>query len=129
MGRTIASATQTWIEEDKALKRFKRALRKNDQRLIDDLMALAHAHIAEASYASNLYPMDVYLISMLLEMYKELKHLEIRLQKNGMLTNDEFAQMHGITSLLELVGADESEPADDEQYDGGIEYIDVEEAA
>lgn len=129
MGRTIASATQTWIEEDKALKRFKRALRKNDQRLIDELMALAHAHIAEASYASNLYPMDVYLISMLLEMYKELKQLEIQLQKNGMLTDDDFAQMYGITSLLELVGADESEPAEDEQFDDGIKYVDAEEGA
>jgi hypothetical protein len=28
MGRTIRSATQTWMEEEKALGRFARALRK-----------------------------------------------------------------------------------------------------
>jgi hypothetical protein len=129
VGRTIVSATQTWIEEDKALKRFERALRKKDQVLIDELMALAHTHIAEASYASNLYPMDVYLISMLLELYKKLKQLEVQLQKNGLLPDNELAQMHGITSLLELVCADESEPVDDEQFDDGIEYVDAEEGA
>ncbi|MPM27890.1 hypothetical protein SDC9_74405 [bioreactor metagenome] len=129
MGRTIVSATQTWIEEDKALKRFERALRKKDQVLINELMALAHTHIAEASYASNLYPMDVYLISMLLELYKKLKRLEVQLQKNGVLADDELTQMRGITSLLELAGIDEPEPAEDQHFDDGTEYIDLEEGA
>ena len=129
MGRTIVSATQTWIEEDKALKRFERALRKKDQVLINELMALAHTHIAEASYASNLYPMDVYLISMLLELYKKLKQLEVQLQKNGALADDELVQMRGITSLLELAGVDAPEPSEDEHFDDGTEYIDVEEGA
>ena len=129
MGRTIVSATQTWIEEDKALKRFERALRKKDQVLINELMALAHTHIAEASYASNLYPMDLYLISMLLELYKKLKQLESQLQKNGVLADGELAQMHGITSLLELAGVDGPEPPEDEHFDDGTEYIDVEEGA
>ena len=31
MGRTIASITQTWQQEEAALNRFKRALRKEDQ--------------------------------------------------------------------------------------------------
>lgn len=76
MGRTIRSATQTWYEEEKALARFTRALRREDQRFIAELLDLSRLHIAEASYASNLYPMDVYLISMLLETFKKLRRTE-----------------------------------------------------
>ncbi len=83
MGRTILSATQTWVEEEKALGRFIRALRKSDQNLVQELLAFSRQHIAEASYASNLYPMDIYLVSMLLEMYKKVKRLETRLEELG----------------------------------------------
>ena len=76
MGRTIASITQTWHEEEAALKRFERALRKEDQILLDELLVFSRLHLAEASYASNLYPLDMYLIAILLEVYKKLKSLE-----------------------------------------------------
>ena len=76
MGRTIASITQTWHEEEAALKRFERALRKDDQILLDELLVFSRLHLAEASYASNLYPLDMYLIAILLEVYKKLKSLE-----------------------------------------------------
>jgi hypothetical protein len=73
MGRTIASITQTWQEEEAALNRFKRALRKDDQVILDELLVMSRLHLAEASYASNLYPLDMYLIAILLEVYKQLK--------------------------------------------------------
>ena len=73
MGRTIASITQTWQEEEAALNRFKRALRKDDQALLDELLVMSRLHLAEASYASNLYPLDMYIIAILLEVYKLLK--------------------------------------------------------
>jgi hypothetical protein len=76
MGRTIASITQTWHEEEAALRRFERALRKEDQILLDELLVFSRLHLAEASYASNLYPLDMYLIAILLEVYKKLKSLE-----------------------------------------------------
>ena len=53
MGRTIASITQTWLQEEAALKRFERALRKDDQLLLEELLARSRQHLAEA-YASNL---------------------------------------------------------------------------
>lgn len=73
MGRTIASITQTWQQEEAALKRFERALRREDQILLDELLVFSRFHLAEASYASNLYPLDMYLIAIMLEMYKQLK--------------------------------------------------------
>jgi hypothetical protein len=76
MGRTIASITQTWQEEEAALNRFKRALRKEDQIVLDELLVMSRLHLAEASYASNLYPLDMYLIAILLELYKQLKSMQ-----------------------------------------------------
>lgn len=76
MGRTIASITQTWQQEEAALNRFKRALRKEDQLLLDELLVMSRLHLAEASYASNLYPLDMYLIAILLEVYKQLKSVQ-----------------------------------------------------
>ena len=81
MGRTIASITQTWQEEEAALNRFKRALRKDDQLLLDELLVMSRLHLAEASYASNLYPLDMYIIAILLEVYKQLKVIQRELHK------------------------------------------------
>ena len=81
MGRTIQSATQTWIEEEKALQRFTRALRREDQAVMKDLIHLSRLHIAETSYAGNLYPMDTYIISMLLEVAKRSERIETKVNE------------------------------------------------
>lgn len=107
MGRTIASITQTWQQEEAALRRFQRALRKEDQALLDELLVMSHLHIAEASYASNLYPMDMYLISILLEVYKQLKATQNKLAyetKNAgaarvLLEQEKFRELLQATSV------------------------------
>jgi hypothetical protein len=136
MGRTIQSATQTWVEEDAALRRFVRALRKSDQVLIDELIALSHSHVAEASYASNLYPMDIYLVSMLLELYKKVKQLELKLEQNGVLPVAEVNPSRGLVSLLELVNQEEDTPAEEQasapledDEEAPTEYVDLQEGA
>lgn len=138
MGRTILSATQTWVEEAQSLKRFTHALRKSDQQLLEELIALSHLHVAEASYASNLYPMDVYLLSMLLEFYKKFKQLELKLEENGLLSPEEVNPLRGIVSLLELVEQEgDGASAQDaphpelpvEEEDSPAEYVDLQEGA
>ncbi|MCX6054559.1 MAG: hypothetical protein NTZ74_06555 [Chloroflexi bacterium] len=132
MGRTILSATQTWVEEEKSLSRFVRALRKGDQDLIQELIVLSHSHVAEASYASNLYPMDIYLISMLLELYKKVKHLELKLEQVGVLCEDDEQGIRGMTSLLELVSRSGLSSAESENVvdkPSAIEYVDFQEGA
>lgn len=128
MGRTIESATQTWVEEEKALKRFVRALRKSDQEVIQELLALSHCHIAEASYASNLYPMDIYLVSMLLELFKEVKRLETRLEELGVDIGTESKQgleIPRLPSLINLVSSEvPGKNAAEAKTTGGIEYVD-----
>ncbi len=134
MGRTILSATQTWVEEDKALMRFVRALRKNDQVLIEELITLSRKHIAEASYASNLYPMDIYLTSMLLELYKKVRQLEIKVEKmdlhaggDGKITQE----VRGISSLLELVSHEvvPDEKKKEADAENGTVYVDFQDGA
>lgn len=134
MGRTILSATQTWVEEEKALRRFVRALRKSDQELIQELLALSRRHIAEASYASNLYPMDIYLVSMLLEMYRKVRHMEDQLERLGVDAGERLTPLDGaipvLPSLVSLVSPDGNvikEPA--EKPGGGIEYVELQDGA
>jgi hypothetical protein len=139
MGRTILSATQTWVEEDKALRRFVRALRKSDQELIQDLLALSRRHIAEASYASNLYPMDIYLVSMLLEMYRKVKRMEQQLEALGADVRDNPAVVDAgipeLPSLVSLVSQDGDGHQESvagvtgEKSADGIEYVELQDGA
>jgi hypothetical protein len=75
MGRTVASITQTFLKEQAAFARFRRALRNSDQQVLDDLFASARKHLSAASYASHALPFETFLLSMLLEEHKEVIRL------------------------------------------------------
>ena len=75
MGRTVASITQTFLQEQEAFARFRRALRRSDQLVLDELFALAHRHLAAAAYASHALPFETFLLAMLLEEHKEVMRL------------------------------------------------------
>lgn len=75
MGRTLKSITQVFLEEEQSFARFRRALRRSDQLVLDDLFASARQHIAAAAFASHALPFEVFLLSMLLEEHKEVVHL------------------------------------------------------
>ncbi len=72
MGRTLPSATQVFLHEQESFLRFRRALRRSDQKALDDLFAAAHKHLAAAAYASHALPFEVFLLSMLLEEHKQV---------------------------------------------------------
>jgi len=75
MGRTLPSATQLMHLEEAALARFRRALRRGDQLVFDDLFSAAQKHISAAAYAAHALPFETFLMSMLLEEHKEIMHL------------------------------------------------------
>ncbi len=75
MGRTLPSITQAFLQEQESFSRFRRALRRNDQRALDDLFAAARQHLAAAAYASNALPFETLLLAMLLEEHKEVMRL------------------------------------------------------
>jgi len=75
MGRTLPSITQTFIQEQESFSRFRRALRRSDQLILDDLFALARQHLAAAAVATHILPFETFLLSMLLEEHKQLLYL------------------------------------------------------
>ena len=81
MGRTIQSITQAFLEEEQAFARFRRALRRSDQLILDDLFASARQHLAAAAYASHALPFEIFLLSMLLEEHKDVMHLRQQIEK------------------------------------------------
>lgn len=80
MGRTLPSITQSLHEEQAAFQRFRRALRRSDQLVLDELFVAARQHLAAAAYAANLLPMETFLLSMLLEEHKEVARLRNQLE-------------------------------------------------
>ncbi len=58
-----------------SLQRFRRALRKEDQEVLDDLLDRARSHFALASTAERLTPFEFMLLSMVIEQRKEIKRL------------------------------------------------------
>jgi hypothetical protein len=75
MGRTLPSATQLMHQEEAALSRFRRALRRGDQLILDDLFTAAQKHISAAAYAAHALPFETFLMAMLLEEHKEVMRL------------------------------------------------------
>lgn len=57
MGRTVPTVTQIFLEEQEALQRFRRALRRADQEALDDLLAAAHRRLAAVAYAGHPFPL------------------------------------------------------------------------
>ena len=75
MGRTLPSATQLMLQEEASLSRFRRALRRSDQLVFDDLFTAAQQHISAAAYAAHALPFETFLMAMLLEEHKEVMRL------------------------------------------------------
>ena len=72
MGRTVLPYSQVWEEERSRWLKFRRALRKEDQVHLDRLFELARLHLQAGVYASNPWPLESMLLSMLLEHQKAL---------------------------------------------------------
>lgn len=88
MGRTLASITQAFFEEQEVLRRFRRALRRDDQKVLDDLLAASRQHLAAAAYAAHTLSFEAFLLAMLLEEHREVIRLrglvqEVRDSQHG----------------------------------------------
>lgn len=82
MGRTLPSITQAFLQEQEAFRRFRRALRRSDQLILDDLFAATQQHLAAAAYASHALPFEIFLLAMLLEEHKQIIRLRQILESN-----------------------------------------------
>jgi hypothetical protein len=80
MGRTVLPYSQVWEAERQRWLKFRRALRQDDQAHLDRLFELARLHLQAGVYASQPWPMESLLLSMLLEHQKALAALTERLR-------------------------------------------------
>jgi hypothetical protein len=75
MGRTTPTLSVILQKEQAELSRFRRALRKEDQLVFDELWADASKHMMACTVADHLLPFEVFLLAMLLEERKEIMRL------------------------------------------------------
>ena len=75
MGNVTPTITDILHTEEANLAKFRRALRREDQLVFDDLFVAAYKHRAAASYAGHLLPFETFLLSMQIEDHKEVLSL------------------------------------------------------
>ncbi len=80
MGRTVLPFNQKILSIESEWSKFRRALRKEDQELLDDLFGFAKYHSAPSSYFSTPNPMEPVLMAMLIELLKEVRRLKFELR-------------------------------------------------
>ena len=80
MGRTVLPFSQALEREYEDWKKFRRALRREDQQVLDRLFDRARIHVQAGSYASRPWPLETILVSILLEQEKELADLRAELE-------------------------------------------------
>ena len=55
--------------------KYRRALRRTDQRVLDNLFVSASKHVTEVAYAAHPIPSEMFMLAMLLEMHREVMRL------------------------------------------------------
>lgn len=80
MGNVTPTITDILHKEEANLTKFRRALRREDQIVFDDLFVAAYKHRAAASYAGHLLPFETFLLSMQIEDHKEIMVLRRELE-------------------------------------------------
>lgn len=85
MGRTVLPFSKILEEEFQEWRKFRRGLRKEDQRFLDRLFEKARLHVQAGVYASRPWPFETILISILLEHEKALAELKekVRILERG----------------------------------------------
>ena len=80
MGRTLPSATMIFDGEAARWSAFRRALRREDQAVFDEIFLAARRHLAAIAHATSPAPMEAVLLAMLLEQRRQLEGMRWRLR-------------------------------------------------
>jgi hypothetical protein len=81
MGRTVLPFTQELYREEASWAPFRRALRREDRELLDELFAAARYHTAACAFAGRAVPLEAILMSILLEERRALRELLRRVEE------------------------------------------------
>ena len=83
MGKTTPTYAVLMQQEKAALSRYRRALRKEDQQAFDALWVHVTRQMMACTQANHLLPMEIFLLTMLLEEHKEIQRLQRVLAELG----------------------------------------------
>ena len=81
MGRTLPTFTNIIDDEIRSWSKFRRALRKEDQAVLDDLFRMPRKHLAECFYSIRPVPFETMMLTMLLEEHKLVLRLKEQLEE------------------------------------------------
>ena len=81
MGRTVLPFTQELYREEASWAPFRRALRREDRELLDELFSAARHHTAACAFAGRAVPFEAILLSMLVEERRAVRELERKVEK------------------------------------------------
>ncbi len=83
MGRTLPTYNMLILQEleKEEWRKFRRALRKEDQAIFDELFIAPKTQMQAGAYASSARPFEMMLICMLIELKKEIKLLEQKIAR------------------------------------------------
>ena len=81
MGRTLPTFTMAVDQTMAEWSQFRRALRREDQRIFDSLFSDARFHAQAGAFLSPVDPVPVMILCMLLEERRERLSLERRLRE------------------------------------------------
>ena len=79
MGRTVLPFTQELYREEESWKSYRRALRREDRAMFDELFAAARYHTAACTCSGRAVPFEAILMSILLEERRAVRELSARL--------------------------------------------------
>ena len=80
MGRTIATFHQLIEQTQARFAKFRRALRREDQQVFDELFARVKYYAASGSFEAAWEPLEVIFLAMLVGQQKQLAALSKRLE-------------------------------------------------
>ena len=80
MGRNNDTFTLLIERNRETWSKFRRALRKEDQSLFDELWRAPKIHLAAGAFVASDTPLESIFMSMLLEQYKMIRRLEAQLE-------------------------------------------------
>ncbi len=81
MGRTVLPFTQELYREEESWKSFRRALRREDRELFDELFAAARYHTPACTCSGRAVPFEAILMSILIEERRTARELSRRVEE------------------------------------------------
>ncbi len=80
MGRTVIPYSRQMQYVESSLGQYRRGLRKPDQEIFDELIRVAKLQVQAGVMASSPYPIDIMLLTMMIDLKKEIFRLRKELE-------------------------------------------------